>query len=154
MSIKYSYNIVSVDQAARCMEVVYSSVGRQTLHIGARLPYEDETLEAVIAMYAPIAYWLEQERQVQTPLTFSGELEHTSSVPVKDMAYAKRNSLLLFSDWTQLPDVPIDSEKRTAWAVYRQALRDVPAQSGFPENINWPVAPDSELGANIPITII
>lgn len=32
----------------------------------------------------------------------------------------------------------LTSEQRTAWATYRTALLDVPAQSGFPSNINWP----------------
>ena len=40
-----------------------------------------------------------------------------------------RNQLLTASDWTQLPDAPVDRE---AWAAYRQALRDLP------NNVNWP----------------
>jgi len=32
-------------------------------------------------------------------------------------------------------------EKQAAWSAYRQALLDVPQQAGFPDNINWPVAP-------------
>ena len=67
MSISYAYEIISVDEAARCMEVVYTAEGRQTMHIGARLPYADETLEAVIDMHSPVAYWLAQERAVQVP---------------------------------------------------------------------------------------
>ena len=67
MSIAYNYEIIAVDQAARCMEVVYTAEGRQTMHIGARLPYEGEELEAVIAMYSPVPFWLEQERAVQVP---------------------------------------------------------------------------------------
>jgi hypothetical protein len=67
MSIQYTYEIVKVDEAARCMEVVYASEGRLTMHIGARLPFEGESLEAVIQMYAPIAYWREQERAVVAP---------------------------------------------------------------------------------------
>lgn len=35
-------------------------------------------------------------------------------------------------------DAPVD---QAAWAVYRQALRDVPQQEGFPENIVWPESP-------------
>jgi len=54
-------------------------------------------------------------------------------------ARTKRNALLTASDWTQVADAPVD---QTAWATYRQALRDVPAQAGFPENIDWPVAPE------------
>jgi hypothetical protein len=57
----------------------------------------------------------------------------------EELAKAKRNRLLMNSDWTQLPDVPIDTKE--VWAAYRQALRDVTDQPGFPFNIVWPVAP-------------
>jgi len=53
-------------------------------------------------------------------------------------ARAIRNAKLAASDWTQLADAPVDS---AAWAVYRQALRDVTDQEGFPTDINWPVEP-------------
>lgn len=53
-------------------------------------------------------------------------------------ARAQRNALLSASDWTQVADAPVDQE---AWAAYRQALRDITSQDGFPEIINWPVAP-------------
>jgi hypothetical protein len=49
-----------------------------------------------------------------------------------------RNNMLKDSDWTQLADSPAD---KTAWAVYRQALRDVTAQVGFPWTVTWPDAP-------------
>ena len=49
-----------------------------------------------------------------------------------------RNSRLSDCDWTQLPDAPVD---RTAWATYRQELRDITAQAGFPWDVQWPVAP-------------
>lgn len=49
-----------------------------------------------------------------------------------------RNNLLTASDWTQIADSPVNKE---AWATYRQALRDVPAQAGFPWNIDWPEKP-------------
>lgn len=53
---------------------------------------------------------------------------------------SQRNSLLSESDWTQLPDSPLSSEKKTEWSVYRQELRDVTSQSD-PNNIIWPVKP-------------
>lgn len=53
-------------------------------------------------------------------------------------ARAQRNRMLSASDWTQLTDAPVDS---LAWANYRQALRDVPQQAGFPFSVTWPVAP-------------
>lgn len=51
---------------------------------------------------------------------------------------AERNERLTNSDWTQLADSPVD---KAAWATYRTALRNVPAQSGFPWTITWPDAP-------------
>ena len=65
--IIYTYVITNVDQAARCMEVVYSSEGRRTVHIGARLPYEGELLEDVIKAFAPVPFWREQELAVVVP---------------------------------------------------------------------------------------
>ena len=54
-------------------------------------------------------------------------------------ARAQRDALLAASDWTQVADAPVNSQ---AWVDYRQALRDVPEQAGFPTDINWPVAPE------------
>ena len=68
MSITYSYEIVSVDVSARCMEIVYRADGRQTMHIGARLPYEGESLETVVQIFSPVRYWEEQELAV-VPVT-------------------------------------------------------------------------------------
>ena len=55
-----------------------------------------------------------------------------------DAVRADRNARLSASDWTQLADAPVDA---AAWATYRAALRDVPAQAGFPWEVSWPVAP-------------
>jgi hypothetical protein len=49
-----------------------------------------------------------------------------------------RNALLSASDWTQVADAPVD---KAIWATYRQALRDISAQAGFPWTITWPDAP-------------
>lgn len=52
---------------------------------------------------------------------------------------SKRAYLLSHTDWTQLPDVPLDTKER--WKVYRQALRDITLQAD-PFNIIWPIAPE------------
>ncbi len=62
---------------------------------------------------------------------------------MKDAEQAKsvrqsRNDKLKDSDWTQIADSTADKQ---AWAVYRQGLRDVTAQQGFPWTVEWPVAP-------------
>jgi virulence-associated protein VagC len=54
---------------------------------------------------------------------------------------AQRDALLAACDWTQMPDSPLSEEEKVAYQTYRQALRDVPQQKGFPETINWPEEP-------------
>lgn len=49
-----------------------------------------------------------------------------------------RNKKLADCDWTQLADSTAD---KPAWAIYRQTLRDVTAQAGFPWNVTWPIEP-------------
>lgn len=56
-----------------------------------------------------------------------------------------RNIALLESDWTQLTDAPLTAEEKAAWAEYRQGLRDLTAQEGFPTDLTWPTSPDADL---------
>lgn len=51
----------------------------------------------------------------------------------------ERDRLLSLSDWTQLPDTTAKSPD--AWREYRQKLRDIPAQEGFPLRVQWPYPP-------------
>ena len=55
-----------------------------------------------------------------------------------DRVRAERDKKLMESDWTQVADAPVDQE---AWATYRQALRDIPQQEGFPATVVWPTQP-------------
>ena len=50
-----------------------------------------------------------------------------------------RNRLLQSSDWTQVPDAPVD---HAAWATYRQELRDLPENTEDPRNPVWPTRPN------------
>lgn len=64
-------------------------------------------------------------------------------IAVKDAEQAKsvratRGEKLKDSDWTQVADAPVD---KAAWATYRQALRDITGQDGFPWTITWPTQP-------------
>lgn len=51
----------------------------------------------------------------------------------------KRNSLLAATDWTQANDIPAETSNK--WVDYRQSLRDITSQEGFPTDISWPVKP-------------
>lgn len=58
-----------------------------------------------------------------------------------DIVREERNGLLAESDWTQLNNAPLTPEQVTAWANYRQALRNVPQQGVEPEQVVWPSKP-------------
>ena len=80
--------------------------------------------------------WTGTDFQVR-PLT-EEELQSLAIQKGQDLR-TQRNASLASSDWTQLADAPVDS---SAWAVYRQQLRDITKQPGFPSDLTWPVAPD------------
>ena len=54
----------------------------------------------------------------------------------------ERNNMIAVCDWTQLADTPMTNTQKQAWALYRQTLRDITAQSGFPWNVVWPNKPE------------
>ena len=56
-----------------------------------------------------------------------------AAVQVRD----ERDAKLAASDWMANSDVTMSAD----WTTYRQALRDVPAQAGFPTNVTWPTEP-------------
>ena len=57
------------------------------------------------------------------------------------MVRGERSRLIAGTDWTQLPDAPLTEAKRIAWANYRQALRNITTQAGFPWDVKWPIGP-------------
>ena len=54
---------------------------------------------------------------------------------------AKRDALLAETDFLMMPDYPLGEEDATVLKTYRQELRDVPTQEGFPTEITWPDFP-------------
>ena len=69
----------------------------------------------------------------------------TTSIPEEvfwERLRGERNLKLTNSDWSQLPDAPLTTAKKTAWATYRQALRDLPENTEDPKNVTWPSQPE------------
>jgi len=80
---------------------------------------------------------------VENGVTTTALQHETAYKASKDAEQAKsvratRDAKLAECDWTQVADAPVD---KAVWATYRQALRDVTAQTGFPWTITWPDAP-------------
>ena len=72
--------------------------------------------------------------------------QETAYKAMKDTEQAKsvrqsRDDKLKETDWIVIKNLELNANIPGAWEVYRQALRDIPAQSGFPWTITWPDAP-------------
>ena len=86
----------------------------------------------------------EHGRAIYTQIKADGNIApYVPHIPTDEELAAfirdERDALLIQTDWTQLPDVP--ESTREAWADYRQALRDIPQQAGFPHEVVWPEPP-------------
>ncbi|NLI22294.1 MAG: hypothetical protein GX418_12220 [Clostridiales bacterium] len=69
-------------------------------------------------------------------------------------ARKKRDELMAASDFRVAVDYPAMDKERNGWITYRQALRDVPEQSGFPQTISWPTPPTREKASDTLIAAI
>ena len=144
MEIQYIYRIVNVDESTKTMEIKYDSPQFGTLHVSARMPDIGETLENVVRQYEPIEFWKEQIKEVEpVEVDTYGSIQYNTELTIEEIeanVRALRNQLLLDSDFTQLLDAPNWVVKED-WKVYRQLLREIPDQEGFPTNVVWPVSP-------------
>lgn len=79
--------------------------------------------------------WRQVWQVVELPAEEQQKIRDARSSEVRK----RRDALLTQSDWTQMPDATV--QDKAVWLSYRQALRDVPGQTGFPFNVDWPVRP-------------
>lgn len=88
-------------------------------------------------------YWLDGKKYMlkhPDALPEGATFEKPSEISAQEER-ALRDELLRQSDWAVLPDAPLSDEKKQEWMAYRQALRDIPQQSGFPEQVVMPELP-------------
>lgn len=85
--------------------------------------------------------WSEANEELAKREAYNGEYTIEDVPETADEARTKRDKLLADTDWTQVLDAPIDVATRESYRAYRQALRDLPEQDGFPGTITWPELP-------------
>jgi hypothetical protein len=109
---------------------------------------DDEGNEKTIYKYYAFRISLEYSEQVSDYIEENYETllndakEHDRSIHAKAIR-EKRDRLLNESDWTQANDTALSQEMVEAYRVYRQALRDITGQEGFPYNVIWPEKPSN-----------
>lgn len=71
----------------------------------------------------------------------SDEAKAAKDAEVAKGVRATRDRLIAETDWIVIKNLELNQNVPGIWEVYRQNLRDVPAQAGFPHNVNWPEKP-------------
>jgi hypothetical protein len=131
---------------------IYSEITGQILRVVQTNNIESQLQEDELYINGSVddsAFYIENGEAVEIPSKPDqySVFDFTTKQWVQDETMAvsdvssKRQRLLYASDWTQLPNGPLTTVQQAAWATYRQELRDIPSQSGYPFNVVWPVAP-------------
>tara|TARA_E500000331_G_C17250345_1_gene710818 strand:+ start:585 stop:989 length:405 start_codon:yes stop_codon:yes gene_type:complete len=92
-----------------------------------------------ITQYTEYVYNQSADTASEVAKTYTNVTEH-----ILNAVRNTRNDLLEKSDWTQVSDNGLAADKKTEWATYRQALRDLPATHSSTTSINdvvWPTKP-------------
>jgi|OM-RGC.v1.028442161 hypothetical protein len=102
---------------------------------------EPSSIKAIIdgvEMFVPIAPGNSHYQAIQDWIAAGNTpTPYTPPAPTAESVRSQRNTLLAETDWMALSDNTLTPE----WAAYRQALRDITEQAGFPENVTWPTPP-------------
>jgi len=142
--------------------VMYESEFRAYQKANGGPSWETTTTEVLEALGADVVFEGQQASPTRYQVAFADGVEQidgkwytkhsvsdmdAEAITAKDAEQAKnvratRDAKLAECDWTQVADALLDAPvDKTVWATYRQALRDITAQEGFPWTIEWPEQP-------------
>jgi len=152
--MNYSYEILKAEPRHKFLSVRYFAEGKDDFFKNFNPDnWELEAITSLIEEHAQfvVTHWEYQETAPKTSPLSVGDIGTSSAdawaPPVfpdfneptqEELIRGKRDSLLKETDWMVLPD---SSQPSQAWLDYRQALRDIPQQEGFPSNVVWPIKP-------------
>lgn len=149
----YTYKIRAFNEATAQIVVEFEDLGPMAIDLvvdeNGNVP-EGQDLDSAIRQFLPV--WHIERRQKLTAGISNADSVRALVEPfpppppptaeeLANAARSERDRLLSASDWTQLADISLTEEQKHAWSVYRQALRDIPQQAGFPSEISWPDTP-------------
>jgi hypothetical protein len=155
--MEFTYKIKNYIQSEKRLFVIYTPTDKSLPVWGGWVQIDDNMTEAEIKecviQSLPTYRWENAEIAAAKNLvnhseTVTYQAPQPSVFPQPDaqpdaeqIARSRRNRQLSLSDWAILPDSPLSDATKAEYVVYRQALRDVPEQSGFPDSIVWPTRP-------------
>ena len=149
-TIMQKYGMVGVLEGPKPTLTAYQTAQRNALPTRP-VTGQDEDGNDILANYWMIEYTAvdmfadttDEEGVVTTKAEHEAAYQATLDAKVAETQRKTRNDLLADSDWTQMNDSPLTNEDKTAWATYRQELRDISDLDAWPNlgDDDWPVAP-------------
>lgn len=92
------------------------------------------SVDGVVASLTEEEFIEQRDQEVADRVAHSNKLK-------ADPIRKERDRLLEKSDKYLFADFPIDEQRRAAWTLYRQSLRDITSQPSFPDDVQWPTPP-------------
>ena len=83
-----------------------------------------------------------------TQMKTAEQLAQEAHEAAVESARAKRDRFLTETDWVVVKHNELGTPIPQEWLDYRQELRDITEQSGFPDNVEWPTAPSNHEETN------
>ena len=127
-----------------CVNVDNDEDAQKYVDQGAKELSQDEITETfgdLAAWASPLTVKVSEDGKSIESFTPTVDIEPTVD-ELAARARNKRDALISETDYLLMPDYPIGAESLDAVKAYRQALRDVPEQEGFPASIVWPELPE------------
>lgn len=152
--MNFTYEIKGYNKDLSQVLVLYTPENETPKHklVNIDPTWSEQQIKDGITAQFPILWWTARENasaqllvNTQGSATYVAPAiqEHVATQnEISDQVRSRRRGLLMDSDWTQLSDTPLTNEQKLAWATYRQELRDITVQIGFPNNIVWPNKPE------------
>lgn len=141
MKYAYNYEIILVDESAKCMEIVYTAPNRDPVHVSARLPYQGEDLLTLIQSYSPVPRWIEEEAVYIAPVIGTSG-SYTPPVRVETLDSAKEEKKAAIAFWRYQREIagvtvgsslfPTDRRSQARVASAYTSLKD-----GLLASVDW-----------------
>ena len=83
----------------------------------------------------------EERKRVEQKREEAERIANMTDEEIAEQVRAERDRKIAETDYLVMPDYPLSDEDKKVVIAYRQALRDLPAQEGFPREVVWPGIP-------------
>lgn len=127
--------IQTFEKVERTVDRIESRPGVRT---GTYVVFTDGTEKSIVP--CEIKIYVKGTKHMMSRLKIV-EIPAPSIEEVAAQVRSQRDAMIAETDYLMMSDYPISDEDKALVETYRQALRDIPEQEGFPSNVQWPVAP-------------